>query len=247
MSNINESLSRVAELLSYPQANTPPLHVRYGALIRAIQHRFNELGNSGQAWTYSTENVTVASGTDTYTIAATNFGKPLLVTTYSTEDSSFQANIPFFQVQNLAFDWDLPFNAASGFWATDSASVHSALRCAFYKSAGTNTTKVIFRPMPKAAAVYTVLYSVGNWVDSAALTDTPLLSQYHPLFEIQAALFLLPQCKWAGNDAAGDQIQRANLKESLAGELQLISPSWVDFTADIVNANMGMRDCSYSI
>lgn len=243
MSTINESISRVRELLDYPMENHPSLHRVYGALIRHIQHCFNELNNTGQAWTYASENVVVAADTDTYTLSATNFGKPIGVVTYSTDDSSFETRIPFFEVQNLSFEWGLPRNAAAGFWQTDTASTHSAMRVAFYRTAGTNTVKMIFRPVPKAAATYTVHYSVGDWTDDVALTATPLLSEHHSMFEIPAALSLLPSAQWSGDE--NDQERRANLLRSLQGEYQLFRPAWTAYIAEQTHSGMGFREVSY--
>lgn len=245
MSSINESVSRVRELLDYPRENAPALHRIYGAIIRHLQHRFNELTNSGQAWAYSTEQVTVVADTDTYTLTATNFGKPLSIVTYSTDDGHIERAVDFFEVQNLTFKWNSPRNVAAGFWATDATSTHSAERVAVYRSAGTNTVKLIFRPLPKSGAVYTILYSIGDWVSTALLTDTPLLSQFHFMFEIPAALALLPSARWSA-DEKENQLHRENLKQSLVGELGMFTPSWTDFTSDITHAKMGERVAPYA-
>lgn len=246
MSSINESISRCREILDYPLSNSPTLHRIYGALIRHIQNRFSELGNSGQAWAYATEQVTVVSGTDTYTLTATNFGKPLSLVTYSTDDGHFERSVDFFEVQNLTFNWNAPRNAATGYWATDSTSIHSAERVAIYRNAGTNTVKLIFRPLPKAGAVYTLLYSLGDWAASATLTDTPLLSEFHSMFEIPAALALLPSAKWSDDENLNIS-KRKQLAASLEFELGLFTPTWVTFTSDETHAKMGMRESCYDV
>lgn len=246
MSNVNESISRIKELLDYPQENTPSLHRIYGALIRHIQHRFNELNNTGQAWAYATENVSAVSGTETYTLTSTNFGKPLSVVTYSTDDSHVQRQIPFFEVQNLAFDWDYPRNIASGFWQYyfEANSAHSANRVAFYRDAGTNTVKLMLRPIPQATATYQVLYSIGDWTDDVALTSTPLLSEHHSVFEIPAAIALLPSAKW-GPDDEKNMVKRKMLSDSLRWELSMFEPSWTTYISEQTHSGIGFREVSY--
>lgn len=247
MSNINESISRVRELLNYPQVNTPSIHRIYGAVIRHLQHRFNELNNTGQAWAYATENVSAVANTDTYTLTATNFGKPLSVVTYSTDDSHIERQVPFFEVQNLTFNWDYPRNIASGFWQYDFDvnSAHSASRAAFYRDAGTNTVKLILRPLPKAAATYTVMYSIGDWTDDVALTSTPLLTEHHSVFEIPAAIALLPSSKWS-KDEESNMNQRKMLSDSLRFELSnFFEPSWNTYISEQTHSGMGFRETTY--
>lgn len=244
MSSVNESISRVRELLHYPMENSPALHLVYGAILRHLQHRFNQLNNTGQAWAYSSTNVAVVSGTDTYTISATSFGKPLSVTTYSTDSSAYETRIPFFEVQNLVFDWDHPRNVAAGYWQTDTASTHTAMRVAFYRDAGTNTVKIMFRPVPQAAATYTVMYSIGDWTDDVSLTSTPLLSEHHSVFEIPAAISLLPLAKWS-QDADMNIAKRNELAKSLTFELSMFEPSWMKYIAEQTHSGMSFREEFY--
>lgn len=246
MSSINESLSRIAELLDYPMNNTPSLHRRYGALLRHLQNRFNELNNTSSPWAYSTENISVVADTDTYTLTSTNFGKPLSVVTYSTDDGHIETRIPFFEVQNLTFDWGQPRNAASGYWQLDSSNTFSAERVAFYRDAGTNTVKVKFGPLPKATATYTVLYSIGDWTDDVALTATPLLSEHHSVFEIPAALSLLPSSKWTQDEAANIE-KRKELAAAMQWELSMFEPVWLTYIAEQTHSGMGNRSISYDI
>lgn len=246
MSTINDSLSRIGELMGSPMQNCPPLHVRYGALIRHMQHRHNQLNNTKESWFYSTEQLTVAANTDTYTLTSTNIGKILSVITYSTDEGHFEQSIPFFQTQNLAFDWDLPRNAASGFWQTDANSTHSAMRIAFYHNAGTSTMKAIIRPVPMAAGTYTILFSIGDWASSAAFSDSPLLSQWHSMFEISASIALLPDARWAGLTEDQNIIKRREYDNARSRELALMTPTWDEAILSTVEDRMTFRQSAYS-
>lgn len=232
--------------MGYPRVNAPPLHVIYGTLLRQIQFRYNQLTNSGAAFAYDTETITVAADTDTYTISSDNYGKALGLVTYSTDDGHVERSIDFFEVQNLTFDWNQTNNAAAGYWQLDATSTFSAERVAIYKDASTGATKLIFRPIPKAAATYVLMYSIGDWTSDATLTSSPVLTQFAPMYELPTALFSLPNAKW-DDDEKVNQLKRENLKQSIMGELQMMGDSWTDFTSGMSHAKMGMRESCYDV
>lgn len=232
--------------MDYPLSNTPVLHRIYGTLARHLQHRYNQINNTAQAWAYDTETISVVADTDTYTLSSTNFGKPLSVVSYSTDDGHIERQIPFFEVANLTFDWNAPRNAAAGYWQLDSTSTFSAERVAFYRDGGTDTVKLIFRPLPKATATYKVLYSIGDWVSSATLTDTPLLVNFHYIYELSTALALLPSARWTQDEEA-NKVKRNELMQSLSGELAMFLPTWDTYISDQVHATMAIREACYDV
>lgn len=243
MSSITESISRIREALDYPYESSPQIHRIYGALLRHLQNRFNELNNTGEAWAFSEATISAVDGTDTYTISATAFGKPISVVTYSTDDNHFERPVQMVKISDIVFDWGVPRNIADGWWSID-GSAHSATRIAFYRDAGANTVKVRIRPVPAASATYKVLYTVGDWTDDVALTQTPLLSEHHSVFEIPAALSLLPTCKWS-DDRDADNAKRAMLEKSLTGEMMMFENTWRHAIASQVHDVMGFRQTDF--
>lgn len=239
MSSITESISRVRELLDYPKESKPQIHRVYGAVIRHLQNRFNELNNTAEAWAYGETTLSAVDGTDTYTVSATAFGKPISVVTYSTDDTHFERPVQMVKMSDIVFDWSVPRNIADGWWSLD-GSTHSATRIAFYRDAGTNTVKCVLRPIPQASATYRILYTVGDWTDDVALTSTPLLSEHHHIFEIPAALALLPSCEW-GEDGKKDEMKRGMLEKSLLGELGMFEGVWKRAIASQVHDPMNFR------
>lgn len=205
--NILQSIAKERDLLDGPKMNKPSVQRLYGATVRNFQDMYNLCANSDEAWTFDETDLIVTGGTDTYPIPGSklaNFGKPLLLTTYSTDDYAVERIIPFWDIQNLNFDWFLPKNYP-GWNPLPTGGDHSAERVSFFYGAD-GTPKLRFAPVPQTGATYRLKFSIGNWADSANIQASPILSNHHHLFEVRSAKDTLYMAEW--ND-----VERKDLKE----------------------------------
>lgn len=182
------------------------------AVTMKTQDLFNQLGDSGQPWAVDELVLNVVNGQTDYLVPVTPyFGKVLQVLTYYPANLGIpQRYVDFAQVNDLNFDWPFPVNVAS-YMYTD-GSPNTAQRIAFYRKGGTDDIWARVLPMPQLAGQYQVTFSIGSWADDAGIDASPVLNQFHPLIETQAALSLLPQAEW--EDSAEEN--RARRKEFAA-------------------------------
>lgn len=200
--------------------------------IRQVQSFMNRLSNTGHAWDSDEMSVQVSSGQEEYTLnAGAAFGKPLLVVTSDPSNASHvERPIDFFEVQNIDLAWGLPNDAASLFGRPD-GSTHTAERMAFFRKNGNPTVRV--KPLPQEAAEYKILYSIGNWVDAAGITDSPVLSEHHQLPETNIAIAALPHAAWF-DDEKENRIRRRELAEQLTDDRRQFD---ADFERYVLNLN----------
>lgn len=219
MSNIFDSITRQRALLDYPRLNRPSLHVFYWETIDSFQELYNRLANTNESFAQDEKLLTVSPGADVFTVAQdSRFGKVLLVTTYSTADTAIERSINFVNDQNAYLDNWQPNNYQGSWFQFLSGGYHTAEKMAFFYQG--NTLKVRVRPRPQAAATYKVKYSIGDWSSNANLQSTPILSQFHRLFEIRSALACLPYCEWDGIEKDERKEKINELKESLMNKEQ---------------------------
>lgn len=198
MAALRDMAAGVRLRLGEPRINRPSKRAVMQAVVTHVQSSiFNRISSTGKGWTISEVPLSVvASGQETYTLnVGTEFGQAVDVYTVdSSNPSHIPRSIPFWNIQDLDFNWGYPNNIASSFLTPD-GSPNTATRMAFYRD-GVGDVYVKVRPIPQLAASYVCLYSIGNWVDTASLDASPLLSEYHMLPEVRAAISLLPQTSW---------------------------------------------------
>jgi len=214
--NILESAARVRLLLAKPKTQKPSLHEIYAALVRNFQDMYNELSNTDEAWSLDEADIDVDLGNDCYPIptqAQGTFGKPFLLTTFSTDDAAIERVIPFFDEQNVKFDWFLPNNYA-GWNPFYTGGNHTAERVTlFYDKAGVPTLR--FMPAPLAPATYRLKFTIGNWADSANIGASPVLSNHHHLFEVRSAKDVLYMSEWSDADKKETMEKRKEIRSFL--------------------------------
>jgi hypothetical protein len=98
------------------------------SVLSYCQRLINRVNNTGRAWTLSEVNLDVSAGQDTYTLnVGSEYGKAIDI--YTVDDSNpnhIERSIPFFETQNMQFDWDLPNNAGNWFLSYDGSKQYGA-------------------------------------------------------------------------------------------------------------------------
>lgn len=190
------------ELLD-PKPQKPSYRHLLHLATAVVQNRLNRVANTGRAWTVGETTLDVAAGESDYQLSASGIGKVLDVTTYDPNSTEWvERQVPFHDLSDMADD------GVDGAWS-------GAARIAFFRKGGTGQLWARVRPTPSDAASYRVSYSIGNWAASAALGNSPLLSQFHHLFVAELARDALPAAEWSG-DAKSDEAKRASLERSLS-------------------------------
>lgn len=245
MATLNDLMSRVRSVrLHNPRPQQPPLHVVLEAVISHTQNLYNELSNTNKAWATEEVPLTVQPGVEEYLLPVdAQIGKVLsVVTSDPTVPQHIERSVDFFDIQNLQHDWDLPNNIATSTAFNWDGSAHTAQRMAFYyKSEGENAGLwVKVKPIPQRAAVYKVLYTIGNWVESAGLGSSPILSGHHQLIEVRAARSVLPSAVWFDDDAR-DQVKRKEVRVTLDSDEAIFGPVWDRYVTTFRQHRMSFR------
>lgn len=228
MPSIRQMADNVRLRLGEPRSQRPSRRAVLQAVCTHVQSAiFNRLGATGKPWTIEQVTLPVAANQGTYTLnVGTEFGRAVDVYTSDPGNPShIERSIPFWNLQDLQFNWGYPENIASSFLTPD-GSPNTADRIAFYRnSVGDISARIL--PMPQLAASYVVLFTVGNFIETASLDSSPLLSEAHMLPEVRAALSLLPQTEWC-DDKAENRAMRKDFGITLEAQNQI-------FTADFEN------------
>lgn len=247
MATLNHIISRVRiERLYSPLPQRPGLHVVLGAVLTHGQNLYNEMSNSNKAW--STEEVEMPVSPDQQDALVpvdSQIGKILSVITFDPSNPNHrERSIDFFEVQNLNFGWDLPNDVALGMANWD-GSLHTADRMAFFfKSEGDNAGLYArIKPIPKHAAVYKVMYAIGDWASSASLETSPVLANHHHLIEIRAARTVLPDTSWY-DDKEEDRKKRIEVRQTLKDDEDIVAPVWQDYIRSLKHGRMRFRRSS---
>lgn len=208
--SILESIARQRSILDYPMSNRPSLHQQYLATMRNFQGMYNTLANTNESFAQDEKFLTVDASSDTFTVADdTHFGKVVLVTTYSADPDATERPIDFFNIKDLNFDNWMPANYDGSWFTYFTGGEHSATRMAFFYDVD-GSLKVKLSPRPQKTATYKVRFSVGDWAKDASLTQSPILTQYHHLFEVQTCKDILYMCAW---DGIGNEERMSKINE----------------------------------
>ena len=193
MPTLDQMIVGVRRRLRGPQQQHPSDREIYHSLLDHTKNFYSELSNTGVIWDEYELTVTTSSGQSDYQLNDTRMGKPYVV--FTMDDSNpahIERTIPIFEMPDLNYQWDLPNDIGSSL--VDWNGHHSAWRVGHYRRNGFPYLR--FKPLPQEAAQYRVMYVIGNWADSAALSDEPVMPEHHHLIEIRAAISQLPFCEW---------------------------------------------------
>lgn len=204
--------------LGSPRANRPgdfPLLNQVSTQIRTIKRHQR---NTSNPWNFNDATVTVTPNIGAYQINVADFGTPLAVLSYDPTNPVWIARlIPFFQPQNMDFDWGWANNSALSFAPFDGSNC-TAQRCAIYWRNG--NPFIEFNPVPQLQASYRVRYlQSASGVNDMALTESPLSNEDADICEVRSAIALLALCEWNSPDSKEGRAYNAERRRDLAMSL----------------------------
>jgi hypothetical protein len=227
-----------------PSPNRPSNRRILQAVTDSTQSLYNRLENTGQAWSLKQDyQLNVSSNAGDYLLAIdASYGKPIQVLTYYPQNPSYiQRYVDFTEFQDLNFNWPYPVNISS--WMYTDGSNCTAMRMAFYyKDDGSRWVRVL--PQPQLNAQYLITFASGDWVSSAGLEDSPVLSQFHMLAEIWAAESVLPSCQWMA-DQRYNMDHRREIALALKNDESRITDEFERYCRNLVDDRMGIRVSSF--
>lgn len=243
MPSVRQMQGGVRLRLDSPRAQAPTDLMVKQAVLSYSQRLINRVNNTGRAWTLQEVGLNVSAGQETYTLdVGSEYGKAIDI--YTVDESNpnhIERSIPFFEVQNMQYDWGFPNNAGNWFLTYDGSN-NTAMRMAIYRSVEGDVNVRVF-PIPQLSASYIVQFSTGFFMDSVSLDTTILLAQHHMLPETQAALSLLSRTRWS-DSLKDDRGRRKDLAESLQYDISIFNKDFEDLIrGGISGAKMGQINC----
>lgn len=230
MATILQMKSNCRILLADPKPQKPSDRHTLLAVLRQTQGLYNRLSNTGAAWDVGELSLNAVSGQQGYQTAVdSSFGKPLQVVRTGTGYA--ESPVDFFEMGNLSFDWGRPESYAGG-----------VERIGWYRSNGILNLKVL--PIPQQSASYRITYSIGNWMDTASLDDSPVLSEFHPLVETLAARSLLAASEWS-DDKKADAEKRKELAQIFSADVERMDDDFTRYSLSLTQPRMTARVSSF--
>jgi hypothetical protein len=232
--------SRV-ELLE-PEPQRPSRRYLLQLATTNLQSFFNQISATGRAWSVCDNPLllTVGGGVTEYLLpVGDEWGRPLDVTTYSTDPSHVEQPVSFTELADQKFDSYMPRNSG----VMRDAAGHSAVSMAFYKKGFQNSQYVSVYPAPQTTSTYRVLYSLGSWASDMALDDSPLMAQHHSLLVVKTALDALPASAWWA-DEKDNRLRRSELRESLSMRMPTLLDDFKKYIRSISQPRMTFRNLS---
>lgn len=206
-------------------------------VLASGQSVYNRLTNSNKAWnTGSVQLVVTPSEQDITLDVPSTFGKALqVVTTDESNPSHIQRDIPLYEVDNLNHNWYAPNDVAAWGWDVDGSGC-TAQRMAVFNLNGIWQVRVL--PIPQTNAIYSMLFSVGDWMSTAALADIPILPQHHHFIEVRSAIALLPLCEWHDDSTEEGRAMNSEKRKELAMSLQFEERQYAE---DFLHTTQSLR------
>lgn len=244
MPTLQQICSEVRILCDDPLPQKPSLRRILLAVLQTTQNFYNRLENTGAAWSLKPDyTLSVAESTSDYLLAIDDsYGKPIQVLTYWPANPNLpQRYVEFREFADMNFDWGYPVNIAS--WMYTDGSPNTAMRMAFYyRDDGTRWVRVLPQPQ-NSQGTYLITFAGGNWTESAAIEDSPILSQFHSLIEIRSAQSVLPSCQWSA-DQKYNMDHRRELALALKNDEGPIAEEFDRYCRSLVDDHMTVRNSS---
>lgn len=204
------------------------------------QSFFNEISATGRAWSVCSNPLllTVGGGISEYLLpVGDDWGRPLDVTTYSTDPSHIEQQVTFTELADQKLDGGWSRNAGPAY----DAAGHSAVSMSFYKKGFDNSQYVSVYPVPTTSSTYRIIYSLGEWASQMALTDSPLMTHHHALLVVKSALDALPASAWWASEQ-DNRMRRNELRESLSDRLPPLVGDFRKYIRSISQPRMTYRN-----
>lgn len=219
-SSYQEILSRVDLLLGEPHPASPSLPLRWEVLRNCVHHLFNLTVNTPVPWVTGSVLLTVNNSTDTFLVAANDFGKDILVETYDASDP-YHIPRPVSRVSLQSQPYS--FMPQSGDEITVDGAVHSARTMAFFRQSSAVYVRV--SPKPTQTATYKIWYELAS-PNTDALSNGLTVPGGDSYLTTLCAVQLLPYCHWSGNTKDEDTRQRRELMDVLAPSAAVQEKQW---------------------
>ncbi len=235
--SINDSVSRVREILLQPKDQAPTLHTVFGALTRQVQVLYNDLANSSNSWTTNTASVPVSTYGD-YVVPASNAGRVLFVTL---------SRVVGYTAIPVEFT-DLE-DASSGWWwnyplVPDESNRPIPVlnnRVAFFRQNG--QLKFRIGAGYAVSGVLNITYASGNWTADIDPNQSQVLSEYSQLAEYRAARNLLEGCEWKNEEF--DDKRKARLLATFREQIAELEPQWIIAKRGLTAGQVSFRDTEH--
>lgn len=219
MGTLLQSISNVRRHLLKPKENAPDIDSILGAAIDEMQNFQNELGNSSVAWTIQEFDISLGASEDV--LIPQEVGKILFVrTNYSSGYPYGQVAVEFVDLRDASTDWWHYEPMAASRPEDYGYLAGYAGKIAFYRKSGSLYARV---PLAYGGNL-TVTAAAG--VINPSLSGVSVLSEYHHLPEIRAAMNLLPAAEWTNNEEA-DERRRRNLMQTLSKQEERVYEQFV--------------------
>lgn len=244
MSTVYQMMVNARMRLGEPSAQRPSQRQLLQATLNHCQSLFNQISNSNETWAIGQNDLilTVQPNVEEYALSGgPTMGKPFLMYTMdATNPAHIEQMIPTYELENLLLSYYGPRNAQF-FWPTWTGSAqHTALGVSFYEKGGVDGWYARIRPVPQVSAQYRIIYGLGNWVQQAALSSSPVLSEHHHLLETRIALSVLPMTRWTDDEEA-DRKTRADYMRTLAADEAQFRRDFELYLRSTVESRIGFR------
>lgn len=232
MATITQMKANTRILLADPKPQKPSDRHLLLAVLRQAQGLHNRLAMTGAAWDIDEMPLTVSANRSDYQINVdSSFGKPMqLVRTDTNSRDYVETPVDFFEIQNLNYDWNYPQSYAG------------QTRVGWYRKG--SDLFIRFQGKPQENAKYRITYAVGNWMDTAALDDSPIQSEFHPLIETLAARSLLPGSEWS-DDKKENAEKRRELGAIFSLDIERMDDDFTRYSLSLTQPRMTTRVSSF--
>lgn len=187
----SEIIASVRASLDYPDYGKLKQQLLVLKLKEKVDHYFNRMNLTDRNWFINSFTLTVVGNTESYEIAQTDWGRPLLVETAdSTDPQHIRRVIP---IMDLADRTQLYEGTVIAMTGLPLSNKHTATSVAIYKTPSLQNM-IRFTPGPSQSADYIITYEPNR---AAAVTfggNVIFLEQFQNLLIADLALTCLPYC-----------------------------------------------------
>jgi hypothetical protein len=213
-----ENIFRARDLLRRPYPNAPSFHDLFRQEISEEQDICNATNNSGKPWATSEYSLNYTSGTDTYAINVSDWGKCLFVVKETTNPYIPYLPVPFDDLSGQQYGTILQYFNNS--YAQAFALTETPERMSFYRAGVLNSQYMVkINPMPQESATYILTYLPGYIGNDDPLESSIQMPEHAELVRLRLATAMLPYAKWHEDEVANSNT-RKELAQSFAFQLE---------------------------
>lgn len=213
-----ENIMRIRDLLRRPYPSSPSFHDLLRQEISEEQDLVNATNNSGKPWATAEYQLNYTSGTDTYAINVSDWGKCLFAVKETTNPYIPYLPVPFDDLSSQQYGTVLQWFNNS--YAQAFTLQETPERMSFYRQGVLNSQFMVkINPMPAESATYILTYLPGYIGNDDPLSSSIQMPEHAELVRLRAATALLPTAEWFEDEAANSN-RRKELAQSFAFQLE---------------------------